>query len=124
MNIESIAATAITTDIAYKAKRNEQFAKGAGKDLWELIKKPLTQEKDEALIQTLEQSPGDEKTKSIAEYKLVEFLEDNPSLAQEIEMLCKQIPDSGKQKDNTLTIEGDKNIGIQDTTNSTITINK
>ena len=124
MNIESIAATAIATALAYAAKGGEEFAKGAGRDLWELIKKPFTKEKDEAHIQTLEQSPGDEKIKSIAEYKLVEFLEDNPALAKEIEIICKQIPDSDKQKSNTLTIEGNTNIGIQNTTNSAITINK
>lgn len=124
MNIEIIATTAIAAALTYAAKGGEEIAKGVGKDLWELIKEPFTKEKDKALIQTLEQNPGDEKIKGIAEYKLVEFLEDNPSLAKEIEAVCKQIPDSGKQKDNTLTIEGNDSIGIQDTSKSTITINK
>ena len=124
MNIEIIATTAIATALTYAAKGGEEIAKGMGKDLWELIKKPFTKEKDKALIQTLEQNPGDEKTKGIAEYKLVEFLEDNPSLAKEIEELCKQIPDSGKQKDNMLTLKGNDNIVTQDTTNSNIIIKK
>lgn len=124
MNIESIATTAIALALTYAAKGGEEIAKGVGKDLWEFIRKPFTKEKDKALIQTLKQNPEDEKTKGIAEYKLVEFLEDNPSLAKELEELCKKTPDSEKQKDNTLSIKGNDNIGVQDTTNSTITINK
>jgi hypothetical protein len=105
-------------------KGGDEIAKGVGKDLWELIKKPFSKEKDRALIEALEQNPGDEKTKNIAEYKLVEFLEANPSLARKIEELCKQIPDLGKQQINTLSMQGNDNIGIQDATNSTITIKK
>lgn len=115
---------AITTALTYATKGGEEIAKGIGKDLWELVKKPFTKEKDKALIHTLEQNPDDAKTKNIAEYKLVEFLEDNPAFAKELDELCKRIPPSNQQKTNKLTIQGEENIGIQDTSNSKITINK
>ena len=38
MNIESIAATAISTALVYLGKGGEEIAKGIGKDLWELVK--------------------------------------------------------------------------------------
>ena len=115
---------AITTALTYATKGGEEIAKGIGKDLWELIKKPFTKEKDKALIHSLEQNPDDAQTKNIAEYKLVEFLEDDPALAIELDELCKRIPVSNQQKINKLTIKGDDNIGVQDTPNSKITIKK
>lgn len=124
MNFENIAATAFSTVLPYLVKGGEEIAKGAGKDLWELIKKPFTKEKDKILIESLEQSPHDKKKQSVAEYKLTEFMEDNPMLARELESLCKRIPSSGPEKVNMLSIQGTDNTGVQDTNNSNITIIK
>lgn len=124
MDIEHLVRMAITIALPYVTKGGEELAKGVGKDLWELLKKPFTKEKDKALIHTLEQNPLDVKTQNIVEYKLKEFLEENPALANELEELCKRTPASTQQKINRQIIEGISNIGIQDTTNSTITINK
>jgi len=122
MNFETIAATALSTALAYVSKGGEEVAKSAGKDLWELIKKPFIKEKDKALIQSLEQTPHDEKKQSIAEYKLAEFLEENPSMARELEELCKHFPPSSLGIVNTLSIQGRDNIGIQNTNDSNLTI--
>jgi hypothetical protein len=124
MDIENLAAVALTTALSYVAKGGEEIAKGVGKDLWELIKKPFTKDRDKALLHTLEQNPDDVKTKNIAEYKLREFLEDNPALVRELEELYRRMPDSSQQKNNIQIVKGANNVAINGMINSTFTNSK
>lgn len=124
MDISQIAATAIAAITPYLVKGGEEVAKGMGKDLWELIKKPFTSEKEQILVQQLEENPGDVKLQGKVEGKLEELLEANPSIAAQLQDLLAKMPAGAQIKQNTMSITGDSNMGMQDISGSSININR
>lgn len=85
MNFNSIATEAIQTILPSLILINDGVLKSIGSDLWKLIKKPFKNNvKDEKIIEELEKNPNDLKLQGITEYKLTEFLEENPSFAEEL----------------------------------------
>ena len=123
MDFVSIAGMALTALTPYLVKGGEEIAKGVGKDLWELVKKPFVKDRDKALVEKVVQNPGDEETRGAVKYKLGEFLEENPALAKELDELLKKIPLT-QGKTNTQIISGRDNVGIQGVKGSRITIKK
>jgi len=112
---------AITAVTPYLAKGAEEIAKGIGKDLWELIKKPFeNKDRDKQLVEKLNEQPENEQTQGAVAYKLSEFLEENPTLASELDELLKKV--TLTQKSNVQSITGSESIGIQDVKDSSITI--
>jgi len=112
---------AITAVTPYLAKGVEEIAKGIGKDLWELIKRPFeNKDRDKQLIEKLNEQPENEQAKGAVAYKLSEFLEENPTLASELDELLKKV--TLTQKSNVQSITGSESIGIQDVKDSSITI--
>jgi len=121
MDSTQIATMAITAVTPYLAKGAEEIAKGIGKDLWELIKKPFeNKDRDKQLVEKLNEQPENEQTQGAVAYKLSEFLEENPTLASELDELLKKV--TLTQKSNVQSITGSESIGIQDVKDSSITI--
>jgi hypothetical protein len=123
MSIAAIASAAIAFVAPYLAKGGEEIAKGAGKDLWELIKKPFQKkESHKEAIKELEAKPTDPIVQGKVIGKLEEHLEEDPELAKEMGAMVEKL--SIEQKTNSQTIIGDGNISIQDAQNNQININK
>ena len=124
MDPTALAAATLAALAPYLAKGGEALASGIGKDLWELVKKPFKSEIDQKKLQELELKPDDSKTQGKVEGKLEEFLTEDTQLAAQLAELLCSLPKS-EGKNNTQTISGTGNIGIQDVSGkSTINIVK
>lgn len=124
MSFASIATAAIGFIAPFLAKGGEEIAKGAGKDLWELIKKPFQKkESHQAAIKELEEKPTDPIVQGKVIGKLEEHLENDPEYARELGNLLKKM-NVQQNNTHTQTITGDGNIAIQGVQDSTININK
>jgi hypothetical protein len=124
MDITLLATAAVSAVAPYLAKGGEEMAKGMGKDLWELIKKPFTSEKEQKLVGQLEENPGDAKLQGKVEGKLEELLEENPDITAQLQDLLEKMQAGGQIKQSTMNITGDNNIAMQDTNNSSISITR
>ena len=112
MDYMTMAGTALAALSPYLVKGGEEIAKGVGKDLWELIKKPFVKDRDKKLIDALELKPDDEATMGAVRFKLSEFLEDDHGFLGELENLLQAIPSSGDHDVVTQTVQGSDNIVI------------
>lgn len=124
MSIAAIASAAIGFIAPYLAKGGEEIAKGAGKDLWELIKRPFQKkESHKEAIKELEAKPADPVVQGKVIGKLEEHLENDPEYARELDEMLKKM--NVQQNNNyTQNITGNGNIGIQGVQDSQININK
>jgi len=123
MDAVALAGTAFAALTPYLVKGGEELAKGAAKDLWELIKKPFVKDREKELLKKLETNPTDEGTRRDVVFKLGEFLEENPSLVKEFEEILQKLSHT-VQKTNTQNVAGDDNVAMQDVSGSTINIHK
>jgi hypothetical protein len=124
MSIAAIASAAISFVAPYLVKGGEELAKGVGKDLWELIKKPF-QKKDshKEAIKELEAKPNDPIVQGKIIGKLEEHLEEDPEFAKELGAMVEKLS-VHQQNNDTMTVTGDGNISVQGVQNSQININK
>lgn len=118
MDISIIAAAVLP----YLVKGGEKIAQEVGADLWELLKRPFTKEKDKQLLTKLENNPEDGSAKPVATYKIEEVLEEHPELAEKLQDVLKQYPSVVKH--NQQVIHGNDNNAIQDVSGSSININR
>ena len=86
-DIPALAALTLSTLTPFLAKGGEAIFQGIGKDIWTLVKKPFTKDREKALLEKLEANPEDEQTQGAVLYKLQEFLEDHPEFAAELAAL-------------------------------------
>lgn len=122
MDVGALATIAIAALTPYLVKGGEELAKSATKDLWELIKKPFMKNREKELLKKFEESPTDEGIKGAVVFKLVEFMEENPSLANDLEKILQKFTLT-VQKKNVLTMVGDQNIQIVGNGNITTVTN-
>lgn len=93
-----------------------------GKDIYGKIKERF--KPDEIIkLDLMEKYPEVKELQGEVAEVLTKHLEANPELSSELAELLKQIPAS-QIKQNTMNIEGDGSIGIQDVSGSDIKINK
>lgn len=96
--------------------------KEIGKDIYGKVKESLKPE-EITTLNLLEKYPESNELKGEVAEVLTKQLEAKPELAKELDELLKQIP-AGQIKQNTIDINGDNNIAIQDISGSNIKINK
>ncbi len=111
MDYSAIATTAIAAVSPYLVKGGEEIAKGVGKDLWELIKKPFKAANDETIVKQLEEKPDDQKLLGKVEGKLEELLKTSPDIAQELQ---QKIDEANKPEEKTriTTVVNSKNVAV------------
>jgi len=96
-------------------------------DTWKWVKRFfITSEKDEKLIQKLEENPSDVKLQGAVENKISEKLEEKPEYYKELENILKNIELKFPSitKTNTINNQGNDNQIFQDINNSNISIGK
>jgi hypothetical protein len=119
MALETLAITIVGYIAANVATG---FLEEPGKELYQKVKGLL--KPDEMItLNLLEKYPENKNMQSEVATALDTHLKANPDTAAQLEKLLKQIP-APQIKQNTLTITGDGNIAVQDTSNSSININK
>ncbi|HEX8735281.1 MAG TPA: hypothetical protein VF721_08175 [Pyrinomonadaceae bacterium] len=128
MPIETLVPAVVAAVVPYLAKGAEKLVDKSvdagfeqrGK-IWQLVKGLFVE--DDLTLLNLEANPEDARTQGKLEAKLEDRLEAKPEVAAQLEELLKQIPAS-QIKQNTLTITGNNNVGLQDVTGSDIKINQ
>lgn len=123
MPIETLAVSLVAA-LATKAfeKAGESLGVKSGEAALSLIKGLFTH--DELI--TLDLSADalqDPKAQGKLEAKLEDRLAANPDIARQLEALIAQLP-KAEGKQNTINQIGSGNVGVQDVSSSTITINK
>jgi len=124
MDIAQIATSAIDVITPYLARGGEELAKGVGKQLWELIRKPFASEKGQDLVRQLEENPSDAKLQGKVEGKLEELLEEHPDIAARLHELLETMQAGAHARQNTMNVSGDNSIAMQDVSGNNITINR
>ena len=123
MVVEALAASLVTA-LATKAfeKAGEKVGEKTGETALSLIKGLFTP--DELITLNLSADAlQDPKAQGKLEAKIEDRLATNPDIANQLEALLAQLPKSeGKQ--NTINQIGSGNIGVQDVSGSTVSINK
>ncbi|MFL0198062.1 hypothetical protein ACJDU8_21210 [Clostridium sp. WILCCON 0269] len=112
MDFSAVAKEAFTIILPSLIAIKDGGLKSIGSDIWELVKKPFKSNKrDEEIISKLEKNPNDLESLGIAKYKLTEFLEKDPDLAEE---LIKYIENFKKENQNgkTINVKNSKNFII------------
>lgn len=113
----ALATNGIAALLPYLVKGGEEIAKGAGKDLWELIKKLFKAAKEEHILEQLENKPDDQKLLGKVEGKLEEFLKSSPEIAREFEQKIREAKKDEERIQSLIQISHSKNV----VTGSTIT---
>ena len=124
MDLSQIASDALNTITPYLIQKGKAITEGIENELWEIIKKPFTSDKDRSLITQFEDQPSDAKIQGKIELKLEELLEAHPEIAKELESLVSQPLMPRRYHLTTSTITGDSNVTTQETHRSTININQ
>jgi hypothetical protein len=91
MDTSTIVSQALTFLAPFLTKGGEELVSGAAKDLWQLIKKPFTTDKEKQLLRGLEKSPGDLEQRGMVKLKLTEKLDEDPHLLNEIVSLLAKL---------------------------------
>lgn len=127
ITIATLVSSAVSALIPFLKKGGEKLAdkiveEGFAKrgELWQTVK-GFFSGGDMTTLDLFAEDPENSDKQADVRSELKQFLKANPEKAQVLDDLVKQIP---QIKINTMTQTGDGNIGIQDTTGSTITINK
>ena len=120
--ITTLASSAVSVLTPYLKKGAEAIVGEAGKDLWNLIKKPFTSDKDKILLEEFAENSQDQKLQDEMKIKLEEFLEHNPELVEELQELLPKTEEEVK-KINIQNITGNNNVAIQDIKDSSVNIN-
>lgn len=108
MDFAIIASAAISAITPFLVKGGEEISKGAGKDLWELIKKPFKSDKDKAIISEFEKMPDNSKVQGRVEVKLSDLLEADEETAEHISALLPMAQEEAKRV--TILIQDSKNV--------------
>ncbi len=124
MDLSLIASAAVSFVTPYLAKGGEEMAAEIGKDIWTLMKKPFTSDKDKALIKQLQENPDDKKAQGKVELKLEELLEIHAEIAEQLNLLLSQIDQGERFSSKSMIVTGNKNTAIQDVNGSTINISR
>lgn len=124
MDYSAIATTAIAAVSPYLVKGGEEIAKGVGKDLWELIKKPFKAANDETIVKQLEEKPDDQKLLGKVEGKLEELLKTSPDIAQELQQKIDEAKSDKERIQSLIQISHSKNVvaGSTITSGGSVTI--
>ncbi len=123
MVVEALAASLVTA-LATKAfeKAGEKVGEKTGETALSLITGLFTP--DELITLNLSADAlQDPKTQGKLEAKLEDRLAAHPDIANQLEALLAKLPIS-EVKQNTINQIGSGNLGVQDVSGSTITINK
>ena len=134
MDYLAIAASIVTTALiplfkTLGTKAVEEVGKKTGEEVFDKRQTILAKVKDlfvgDELItlNLLAENPEDEKQQGRLESKLEDKLKDHPKVAKELDDLLKSISVAQIQQ-NTMTITGNENIGIQGVVGSKINIKK
>jgi hypothetical protein len=78
----TLISTALTLATPYLTKTGEKFAEAVGEDIWKVIKKPFTKEKEEKLSPDLVQSENIEKLRE----RLLQRIESDKHFKSELEV--------------------------------------
>ena len=120
MVIEILAAGLVK---ALATKAFEKVGEKTAESVWGKVKALFTPDELTTLNLT-ETGLQNPETQGELKAELKYRLKANPAIAQELETLLAQLPAIEENKQNTLTQIGSGNVGVQDTDNSTITIQK
>jgi hypothetical protein len=104
MTPNEIALATIAFLSPYLIEGGKELAKSAGKEVWELIKKPFTSDKEKALLTDLEKNPDNQIVQGKVIGKLEEYLEANPELLKSLTELLS------KAKSESINISQSKNV--------------
>jgi len=129
MDYATIATMCITALSPFVKKGVEKLVEKTAEEgfnerkaIWEKVKS-LFKDDDLILLNLLQAAESDVKEQGKLEGKLEIKLEANPDVAEELESLLAKLPKL-EAKQNTMTMTGNKNIGLQDIVGSKININK
>lgn len=118
-----IACETVTTIKPFLLSGTQAMVNAAAADLWKSIKSIFKKNKQEQLLEAFERNPQDEKTTGKIEYILENELSQNRDLLSTFTELIKSVHASREYKNYVLQ-EGNDNISISGTTNSSVNITK
>lgn len=94
---------AISVVTPYLIDAGKPLSAGAGKQLWELIKAPVSEEKDIEKLELLAKYPDEKEIRDLARVALENGLEAHPREAERLENHLRELPEVKNVPDRVLT---------------------
>ena len=121
--IITLASSAVAILAPYLKIGAESIAGEAGKDLWNLIKKPFTSDKDKTKLENFKNNPDNKNLQGWLNAELEDELKQNPEFLEELKKLLPKAEMEIK-KINIQIINGNSSIITQGGNKNSFNFNK